>query len=80
MDCLSRSKSMLQLVSRTDAEAADSQFDIKDFELNMGYAAYLGRISPEDSAIVRCLLKAGAVLYTRTNVPQTLMWWVCSLK
>ena len=61
-------------------------------ELNMGYAAYLGRISPEDSAIVTCLLKAGAVvsrnlehrlfaqahswiqLYTRTNIPQTLMW------
>jgi len=36
----------------------------------MGYAAYLGRISSENSAIVEVLFKAGAVLYVQTNIPQ----------
>lgn len=44
------------------SDLAASQFDIKGMELNMGYAAYLGRISAEDSAVVTCLLKAGAVV------------------
>lgn len=49
------------------------QFDIKDVELTMGYAAYLGRISPENSALVDLLEANGAIIYVRTNVPQTLM-------
>ncbi|GAA6022599.1 hypothetical protein JCM10207_003919 [Rhodosporidiobolus poonsookiae] len=49
------------------------QFDISGEELNMGYASYLGRISKQDCALVKMLLDAGAVLYVRTNVPQTMM-------
>lgn len=49
------------------------QFDIKGVELNMGYGAYLGRISPENAAIVDLLLALGAIIYVRTNIPQTLM-------
>ncbi|GAA6001147.1 uncharacterized protein JCM10292_006399 [Rhodotorula paludigena] len=49
------------------------QFDIKDTELTMGYAAYLGRISKRDCALVSMLISAGAVLHCRTNVPQTMM-------
>jgi len=49
------------------------QFDIKGKELNMGYAAYLGRVSHDDSAIVKVLRQAGAVFHCRTNIPQTLM-------
>ncbi|GAA5885687.1 hypothetical protein JCM6882_007528 [Rhodosporidiobolus microsporus] len=49
------------------------QFDIKDVELTMGYAAYLNRISKQDSALVKLLSDAGAVLYVRSNVPQTMM-------
>jgi amidase len=49
------------------------QFDIKGMELTMGYASYLGRISPENACLVDLLEAAGAVLYVRTNIPQTLM-------
>ena len=49
------------------------QFDISGIELTMGYAAYLGRVSDEDACLVSLLEDAGAVLYVRTNVPQTLM-------
>ncbi|BGP15791.1 hypothetical protein JCM10213_005727 [Rhodosporidiobolus nylandii] len=49
------------------------QFDIKGIELTMGYASYLNRISKEDAALVRLLSEAGAILYVRTNVPQTMM-------
>jgi amidase len=49
------------------------QLDVAGKELNMGYASWLGRISKEDAALVTVLKRAGAVLYARTNVPQTLM-------
>lgn len=49
------------------------QFDIKGVELNMGYGAYLGRISKENAAIVDLLEALGAIIYVRTNIPQTLM-------
>lgn len=49
------------------------QFDIKDMELTMGYAAYLGRVSSENASLVDLLEASGAVLYVRTNIPQTLM-------
>ncbi|GAA5849651.1 hypothetical protein JCM8547_000521 [Rhodosporidiobolus lusitaniae] len=49
------------------------QFDIKGTELTMGYASYLGRISPQNSALVSLLLDAGAVLHCRTNIPTTLL-------
>ncbi|GAA5830768.1 hypothetical protein JCM11251_001068 [Rhodosporidiobolus azoricus] len=49
------------------------QFDIEGTECTMGYASYLGRMSQQDSALVKLLLDAGAVLYVRTNVPQTMM-------
>lgn len=39
----------------------------------MGYAAYLGRISPENAALVDLLEAMGAIIYVRTNIPQTLM-------
>ncbi|BGP47671.1 Serine/threonine kinase mps1 [Rhodotorula kratochvilovae] len=49
------------------------QFDIEGRELTMGYASYLGRISERDSALVKILHDAGAVIHCRTNVPQTLL-------
>lgn len=39
----------------------------------MGYAALLGRISPENSSLVDLLEANGAIIYVRTNIPQTLM-------
>ncbi|KAK9899619.1 amidase [Cystobasidium minutum MCA 4210] len=49
------------------------QFDIKGVELNMGYGAYLGRISPANASLVDLLEALGAIIYVRTNIPQTLM-------
>lgn len=39
----------------------------------MGYGAYLGRISKENASIVDLLEALGAIIYVRTNIPQTLM-------
>ncbi|KAI9063035.1 general amidase [Trametes sanguinea] len=50
------------------------QFPIKGLETVMGYAAWIGSVAEEDAVLVQLLHEAGAVLYVRTNVPQTLMW------
>ncbi|KAH8919334.1 general amidase [Atractiella rhizophila] len=50
------------------------QFEVEGKECTMGYASWIGRISPKDSTLVTLLKEAGAILYCRTNVPQTLMW------
>ena len=49
------------------------RFDVAGKECTMGIASWLGRISEEDAALVTVLKNAGAILYVRTNVPQTLM-------
>ncbi|KAJ8495859.1 hypothetical protein ONZ51_g1452 [Trametes cubensis] len=50
------------------------QFPIKGLETTMGYAAWIGKVAEDDAVLVQLLLRAGAVLFVRTNVPQTLMW------
>ncbi|KAH8836087.1 amidase signature domain-containing protein [Flagelloscypha sp. PMI_526] len=49
------------------------QFDVEGKECTMGIASWIGRISQKDAALVQILRQAGAVIYVRTNVPQTLM-------
>ncbi len=39
----------------------------------MGYAAGISQPKKQNSVVVDLLLRAGAVLYVRTNVPQSLM-------
>lgn len=39
----------------------------------MGYVSWIGKYDTEDSILVTLLRKAGAVLYIKTSVPQTLM-------
>lgn len=39
----------------------------------MGYVAWVGKYDTENSILVDLLLKAGAVFYVKTNVPQSLM-------
>lgn len=39
----------------------------------MGYVAWVGKYEIEDSILVALLRKAGAVLYVKTSVPQSLM-------
>ncbi|KAH8102635.1 general amidase [Cristinia sonorae] len=50
------------------------QFCIKGIDATMGYVAWIGKPAQRDSAIVKLLIQSGAVLYVKTNVPQTLMW------
>lgn len=49
------------------------QFRIAGVETSMGYVAWLGKAETRDSVLTDLLRKAGAVLYVKTNVPQTLM-------
>ncbi|THV54386.1 hypothetical protein BGAL_0028g00420 [Botrytis galanthina] len=42
-------------------------------ETSMGYVSWLGKYEDDDSILVKLLLKAGAVFYMKTSVPQSLM-------
>lgn len=39
----------------------------------MGYVAWIGKYDTSNSVLVDLLLKAGAVFYVKTSVPQSLM-------
>ncbi|TGO86798.1 hypothetical protein BPOR_0275g00010 [Botrytis porri] len=49
------------------------QFRIKGLETSMGYVSWLGKYEDDDSILIKLLLKAGAVFYMKTSVPQSLM-------
>lgn len=42
-------------------------------ELLPGYVSWVGKVAEDDAAVVKLLIQNGAVLYVKTNVPQTLM-------
>ncbi|KAJ5754645.1 Amidase [Penicillium manginii] len=48
-------------------------FHHKGTESTIGMLSFMGEISPESSPLVQILLKLGAVIYVKTNVPQTMM-------
>ncbi|TCD71499.1 hypothetical protein EIP91_008880 [Steccherinum ochraceum] len=50
------------------------QFCIKGREATMGYVSWIGKLAKDDAGVVKLLIENGAVLYVKTNVPQTLMW------
>ncbi|KAG9313359.1 general amidase [Chiua virens] len=50
------------------------QFMMKGLETIMGYACNIGKFAEDDCVLVEILYELGAVLFVRTNVPQTLMW------
>ncbi|KAJ5211857.1 acetamidase [Penicillium cinerascens] len=49
------------------------QLRVKGLETSMGYVSWLGKYDTTESVLVTLLRKAGAIFYTKTNVPQTLM-------
>ncbi|KAH8797753.1 amidase signature domain-containing protein [Xylogone sp. PMI_703] len=49
------------------------QFRIKGLETSMGYVGWIGKYDTKNSVLVDLLLKAGAVFYVKTSVPQSLM-------
>lgn len=49
-------------------------FVVKGRHASVGYVEYLRQPIPEgESALVKLLLDAGAILYCKTNIPQTMM-------
>ncbi|KAF1937982.1 amidase [Clathrospora elynae] len=48
-------------------------FQIRGYDTSIGLAALCFKPATENAVLVDCLLNAGAVLYCKTNVPQTLM-------
>ncbi|KAI0299765.1 general amidase [Multifurca ochricompacta] len=50
------------------------QISIEGLETTMGYASWVGKVAERDATLAEILVECGAVLYVRTNVPQTLMW------
>lgn len=50
------------------------QFQIKGSDATIGYISYANKPSTSDSVLVDLLKKAGAVLFVKTNLPQTIMY------
>jgi amidase len=48
-------------------------FHYKGTESTIGMISFLGEKSPANSPLVDILLDLGAVLYVKTNIPQTMM-------
>lgn len=48
-------------------------FHYKGTEATIGMVAFMDEASKETSPLVDILLKLGAVIYVKTNVPQTMM-------
>jgi amidase len=48
-------------------------FKVRGHDASIGLAALCFKPATENSVLVDCLLDAGAVLYCKTNIPQTLM-------
>ena len=48
-------------------------FKVRGYDASIGLASLAFKPATENSVLVDCLLNAGAVLYCKTNVPQTLM-------
>ncbi|GAA5873093.1 hypothetical protein JCM3774_000339 [Rhodotorula dairenensis] len=49
-----------------------NQINVAGEEMNLCYVGWTGRVSRADSALVKCLVQQGAVLYCYTNMPQAL--------
>ena len=48
-------------------------FDVKGFDSTLGWVSMIGKPAVEDCNLVVILRKLGAVVYCKTNVPQSLM-------
>ncbi|KAF8665462.1 hypothetical protein AX16_000480 [Volvariella volvacea WC 439] len=50
------------------------QIHVKGLESTMGYVSWIGKFATENAVLVDILESSGAILFVKTNVPQTLMW------
>lgn len=51
---------------------------IKGTHSTGGMVGFLSKVAEEDAVIVKCLKAAGAIVYVKTNVPQTMLISDCS--
>ncbi|KAI9596277.1 amidase signature domain-containing protein [Syncephalis fuscata] len=50
---------------------------MKGHEACMGHSSLIGVKHPRDSVLIKCIRRAGAIPYVKTNVPQTLLTFEC---
>ncbi|KAJ3760549.1 general amidase [Lentinula raphanica] len=50
------------------------QINVKGLESCMGYVSWVGNFAHSNSVLTDILENAGAVIFVKTNIPQTLMW------
>ncbi|KAF8176805.1 general amidase [Pholiota molesta] len=50
------------------------QISVKGIDSTMGYVSWVGQPASKNSVLADILEANGAVLYVKTNIPQTLMW------
>ncbi|KAF8065103.1 general amidase [Lyophyllum atratum] len=50
------------------------QISLEGVESTMGYVSWIGQYAERNAVLVDALESLGAVLYVKTNIPQTLMW------
>lgn len=79
---LARAESLDEAFSRTGKPTGPlhglpislkDSFDVEGVDSSIGIAALCGRAAKANAPLAQLLLDAGAVLYCKTNVPQTLM-------
>ena len=51
---------------------------IKGTHASAGLVGFLPKVAEEDAVIVKCLKVAGAIIYVKTNIPQTMLISDCS--
>jgi amidase len=49
------------------------QYSIKGQDTTIGWVGFIGKPATRDSELVQCLRSQGAVLYVKSNIPQSLM-------
>lgn len=58
----------------TEPKCEQDSFNLKGLYSTIGYVSFISRPpADQNSPLVDILLQAGAVLYVKTNIPQTLM-------
>ncbi|KAG6840840.1 hypothetical protein C0991_003787 [Blastosporella zonata] len=61
-------------IERALARAAEIDDYLKNTGKPIGYASWIGKYAERNAVLADVLEALGAVLYVKTNIPQTLMW------
>ncbi|TFK71658.1 amidase signature enzyme [Pluteus cervinus] len=54
------------------------QFDIENFDSSIGFSTWTNKPATKNADLVQQFIDAGAVIITKTNVPQTMLAFECS--